>query len=44
MEKYTVYLTCKAFPGKVRKSILMTYTLMEAKTLALSIYPGYTLL
>lgn len=44
MEKYTVYLSCPAFPGKVRKSILMSNTLMEAKKLALTLYPGYVLL
>jgi|TARA_R110002051_G_scaffold205732_1_gene271633 hypothetical protein len=44
MEKYTVYLTCPAFPGKVRKSIVESINLMEAKTLALSLYPGYAIL
>ena len=43
-EKYTVYLTCPAFPGKVRKSIVESINLMEAKKLALSLYPGYVLL
>lgn len=43
MEKYTVYLTCPAFPGKIRKSIVESLNLIEAKQLALSLYPGYTL-
>jgi hypothetical protein len=41
MEKYTVYLTCPAFPGKIRQSILEAMHLNDAKTLALSLYPGY---
>tara|TARA_R100001463_G_C3417263_1_gene209837 strand:+ start:131 stop:265 length:135 start_codon:yes stop_codon:yes gene_type:complete len=44
MEKYTVYMTCPAFPGKVRKSVVESLTLMDAKKLALSLYPGYILL
>ena len=43
-DKYTVYLTCPAFPGKVLQSVLMTTTLMEAKKLALTLYPGYSIL
>jgi len=43
-EKYTVYLTCPAFPGKVRKSIVESTNLTEAKKLALSLYPGYSIL
>ncbi len=44
MEKYTVYMTCPAFPGKVRKSVVESLNLMDAKKLALSLYPGYVLL
>ncbi len=43
-DKYTVYLTCSAFPGKVRKSVVEAINLTSAKQLALSLYPGYTLL
>jgi len=44
MEKYTVYMTCPAFPGKVRKSVVESNNLWNAKKLALSLYPGYILL
>ena len=43
-EKYAVYMTCPAFPGKVRQSIVEATNLQSAKELALSLYPGYTLL
>jgi len=43
-EKYTVYLTCPAFPGKVRKSVVESINLTAAKKLALSLYPGYSIL
>ena len=41
---WTVYLTCPAIPGMVKKSVLEAITLNDAKELALSIYPGYILL
>jgi len=41
---YTVYLTCAAFPGKVRKSIVSATNLSSAKAMALSMYPGYAIL
>ena len=41
---YTVYLTCAAFPGKVRKSVVGASNLSSAKAMALSMYPGYSLL
>jgi len=44
MNKYTVYLTCPAFPGKVRKSIVEAVNLTAAKYTALSLYPGYAIL
>ena len=44
MDKYTIYLTCDAFPGKAIKSIVEATHLQAAKALALSIYPGYQLL
>jgi hypothetical protein len=44
MEKYTVYLTCPAFPGMVRQSIVESINLTAAKQLALSLYPGYAIL
>ena len=43
-ELYTVYLTCAAFPGKVRKSVVNACNLQSAKAMALSMYPGYSLL
>ena len=43
-ELYTVYLTCAAFPGKVRKSVVNASNLTSAKAMALSMYPGYSLL
>jgi|LWDU01.1.fsa_nt_gi hypothetical protein len=43
-DKYTVYLTCTAFPNKVRKSTVEAINLQTAKELALSLYPGYDLL
>jgi len=43
-DKYTVYLTCSAFPNKVRKSVVEAINLSGAKKLALSLYPGYTIL
>ena len=43
-EKYTVYLTCPAFPGRVRKSVVESNNLSGAKLLALTLYPGYRLL
>jgi len=43
-EKYTVYLTCPAFPGMVKKSTVESINLSEAKSLALSLYPGYSIL
>jgi hypothetical protein len=43
-QKFEVYLTCTAFPGKVRKSIVEAYHYNQAKRLALSLYPGYTIL
>ncbi len=43
-EKYTVYLTCPAFPNKVRRSTVEASNLQSAKELALSLYPGYDLL
>jgi len=44
MDKYTIYLTCDAFPGKVRKSTVEAINLSGAKKLALSLYPGYAIL
>jgi len=44
MDKYTVYLTCLAFPGKVRKSIVEAANLSSAKAVALEMYPGYAIL
>ena len=43
-DKYTVYLTCDAFPNKIRKSTVEAANLFDAKELALSLYPGYQLL
>ena len=43
-EKYTVYMTCPAFPGKIRKSTVEAANMWDAKELALSLYPGYQLL
>ena len=43
-DKYTVYLTCAAFPNKVRKSIVEAVNLTAAKDLALTLYPGYSVL
>jgi hypothetical protein len=43
-DKYTVYLTCSAFPGRVRKSVVEAINLSGAKELALSLYPGYSIL
>ena len=43
-DKYTVYLTCDAFPNKIRKSTVEATNLFNAKELALSLYPGYQLL
>ncbi len=43
-ELYTVYLTCAAFPGKVRKSVVEASNLSSAKAMVLSMYPGYSLL
>ena len=43
MQKYTIYLTCEAInAGKI--SIVEAINLQDAKTKALSMYPGYTLL
>jgi hypothetical protein len=44
MDKYTVYLTCPAFPGIVRKSVLEAANLSAAKAVALEMYPGYAIL
>ena len=44
MDKYTVYLTCRAFPGTVRKSTVEALNLSLAKAMALSMYPGYAIL
>ena len=44
MDKYTVYLTCPAFPGRVRRSIVEAVNLTAAKYTALSLYPGYAIL
>ena len=44
MDKYTVYLTCPAFPGRVRKSVLEAANLSSAKAVALEMYPGYSIL
>ena len=43
-DKYTVYLTCAAFPNKVRKSTVEANNRFDAIDLALSLYPGYDLL
>jgi len=40
---WTVYLSCPAFPGKVKTSTLEANTLQDAKELALSLYPGYSI-
>jgi hypothetical protein len=44
MDKYTIYLTCNAFPGKVRKSTVEANNLQSAKAIALGMYPGYAIL
>jgi|ETNvirenome_6_85_1030632.scaffolds.fasta_scaffold16349_2 hypothetical protein len=41
---WTVYLTCPAFPGKLRTSTVQADNLAKAKSIALSMYPGYSLL
>ena len=40
---WTVYLSCPAFPGKVKTSTVEAESLQDAKKLALSLYPGYVL-
>ena len=44
MDKYTVYLTCPAFPGRVRRSTVQAANLSSAKAVALEMYPGYAIL
>ena len=43
-EKYTVYMTCPAFPGMIKASTVEAANMWDAKELALSLYPGYQLL
>ena len=40
---WTIYLTCNAFPGKIKSSTVQADNLWTAQDKALSMYPGYTL-
>jgi len=40
---WTIYLTCKAFPGQITKSTVQADNLWTAQDKALGMYPGYTL-